>query len=147
MAKRFVVIGLGRFGTALAESLSERGVEVTAVDLHMENVDKVKDHVAYAVQLDATDPEALRSVECSRASGVAVAIGENFEAAVLTVAALKEIGVSTIIARARTPREGRILAAVGATQVLELETEMGRRLGLTLADRIQVPTHQASKII
>jgi trk system potassium uptake protein TrkA len=83
--------------------------------------------------MDASDPEALRSVDAATCHAAIVAIGEDFEASVLVVTALKEAGVKRVIGRARTPRQARILAAVGAAQVLELEAEMGRRLGLSLA--------------
>lgn len=134
MAKRrFLVIGLGRFGISLAETLGREGCEVVAVDMNMANVDLVKDRVAYAMQLDAADPAALRSVDAPGCAAAIVAIGENFEATVLCVAACKEAGVQKVVARARTAMQARILVAVGATQVIELESEMGRRLGQTLA--------------
>lgn len=133
MAKRFLVIGLGRFGMSLAETLGGQGCQVVAVDLNMANVEAVKDKVAYAMQLDATDPLALQSIDAASCVGAVVAIGENFEATVLCVASCKEAGVTRVIARARTAMQARILVAVGATQVIELESEMGRRLGHALA--------------
>lgn len=144
---RYLVIGLGRFGTALAHALAEAGAEVIAVDSDMANVEAVKSRVAYAIQLDATDPEALRSVDCVSCKSVIVAIGENFEATVLTLAALKEVGVRDIIARSRSARESRILQAVGATEVIELEAEMGRTFGrrLTRPEAQQLPVGDAIK--
>lgn len=133
MSDRYLIIGLGRFGAALAESLSERGAEVIAVDTNMAEVEAVKRKVAYALELDATDPAALQSVDPLRCKAVIVAIGENFEATVLTLAALREVGVKEIVARARSAREARILLAVGATEIIELEAEMGRTYGHKLA--------------
>jgi len=133
MPKRYLVIGLGRFGSAVAEALAQHGAEVVAVDNDMANVEAVKDRVTFAIELDATDPMALRSIEATNCNGAIVAIGENFEANVLTVAALKEVGVQNIIGRARSPRHARILAAVGANRVIELEAEMGRAVGRNLA--------------
>jgi trk system potassium uptake protein TrkA len=92
--------------------------------------------VAFALELDATDPLALQSVEPLRCTAVIVAIGENFEATVLTMAALREIGVRNIIARARSSREARILQAVGASEIIELETEMGRMFGRRLSSKV-----------
>ncbi len=129
---RYLIIGLGRFGAALAESLAEQGAEVIAVDRDMAMVDAVKQRVAYALELDATDPQALLSVDPLKCRAAIVAIGENFEATVLTLAALKEVGVRDIIARSRSARESRILQAVGATEVIELEAEMGRTFGRRL---------------
>lgn len=132
---RYLIIGLGRFGAALAESLGEQGAEVIAVDNNMAMVEAVKRKVAYAIELDATDPAALQSVDPLRCKAAIVAIGENFEATVLTLAALREVGVREIIARARTAREARILQAVGATEIIELETEMGRMFGRRLGGK------------
>jgi trk system potassium uptake protein TrkA len=132
---RYLIIGLGRFGAALAESLAEQGAEVIAVDRDMAMVDAVKSKVAYAIELDATDPQALLSIDPLKCRAAIVAIGENFEATVLTLAALKEVGVRDIIARSRSARESRILQAVGATEVIELEYEMGRTFGNRLTGR------------
>jgi trk system potassium uptake protein TrkA len=131
--RRYLVVGLGRFGLSLAEELAAQGAEVCAVDENMDNVELIKDKVAMAAQLDATDLDALRGVEAATCAAAVVAIGEDFEATVLCVAALKEVGVGRIIARARTAMQARILHAVGASQVIELESEMGRRIGQALA--------------
>lgn len=133
MPKRILVIGLGRFGSALAESLAENGCEVIAVDSDMTTVDELKRTVTHAVELDATNPQALRSIEAASCAVAVIAIGESFEASALTVAALREVGVAQIVARARTPRHARILIAAGASHVIELETQMGKAIGDRLA--------------
>ncbi len=133
MARRILVIGLGRFGSALAESLAGSGCEVVAIDNDMSHIDAIKNKVAYALELDATDPNALRSIEAHRCQVAVVAVGENFEGAVLAVAALREVGIQNIVARASTHRHGRILMAAGASRVVEIETEMGRALGRELS--------------
>ena len=128
MAKRFLIVGLGRFGASLARSLASGGGEVMAVDVDMANVDRVKDTVTFAAALDATLPEALRSIGASSCHTAIVSIGENFEAAVLSVSALREVGVRHVVARAASATKARILAAAGAHEVIEVEEEMGRRL-------------------
>jgi trk system potassium uptake protein TrkA len=133
MARRLLVIGLGRFGTALAESATDAGCEVVAADLVMAAVETVKSRVAFAVQLDGTDPAALRAVDAARCDAAVIAIGDNFEATVLSVAALREAGVAHVVARSSSARESRILHAVGAAEVVELETAMGRTMGERLA--------------
>ena len=133
MAQRILVIGLGRFGTALAESLAQQGCEVVAVDSEMATVDAIKNRVTYALELYSSDLTALRAIEPQNCSSAVVAIGENFEAAVLSVAALKDLGVRNIIARATSARHARIFLAAGAHRVIELESEMGRALGRQLA--------------
>lgn len=137
MATRYLIVGLGRFGGALVDTLVKERAEVVAVDEDMAAVAALKDRVSYAVQLDATDPDALRSIDGDTCGVAIVTIGEDFEASVLTVAALKEVGVERIIARARGARHARILVAAGATEVVELEAEMGRRLGRQLVSKAE----------
>jgi trk system potassium uptake protein TrkA len=129
--KRFLVIGLGRFGMSLAETLFSEGAEVIAVDSRLERIDEIKDKVSLAVQLESTDPDALRSIGADRVDVAVIAIGEDFEASVVTTAILKELGLKEIIVRAYTERERKILHLVGATRVNFVEDEMGRRMGKT----------------
>jgi trk system potassium uptake protein TrkA len=129
--KRFLVIGLGRFGMSLAETLFSEGAEVIAVDSRPDRIDEIKEKVSYAVQLESTDPDALKSVGADRVDVAIVAIGEDFEASVVTTAILKELGLKKIIVRAYTERERKILHLVGASRVIFVENEMGRRFGKT----------------
>lgn len=130
--RRFLVIGLGRFGSALAEALAKGGGEVIAVDERMELVEAIKDKVAYVAQLDSMEIESLEAVGAKEVDAAVIAIGEDFEASVLTTAILKELGLKEIIARANTEREKKILELVGATRVIAIEAEMGRRLAKAL---------------
>ncbi|MDC4223835.1 MAG: TrkA family potassium uptake protein [Candidatus Manganitrophus sp.] len=129
--KRFLVVGLGRFGRSLAETLASEGGEVIAIDAEMHRVEEIKEKVSHAVQLDGTDPDALKSVGADRVDAAIIAIGENFEASVVTTTILKELGLKEIIVRAYTKREERILQMIGATRIIFVEDEMGRRLGKT----------------
>ncbi len=131
--RRFLVIGLGRFGRPLAEALTAAGVEVIGLDEDMSLVEAVRDGIAVAAQADSTDPQALRAVGAAEVDAAVVAIGEDFEAEVLTVAALKELGVREIITRTQTERERRILELVGATRTIFVERETARRLARSLA--------------
>ncbi len=144
MAKRFLVIGLGRFGSAVVDSLESQGCEVIAADREMAAVEGVKDKAAFAVQMDTTEPEALRSIEPHTCVAAIVAIGEDFESACLTVASLKELGIKRILARAQTPRRGRILASAGATEILHVETDMGARVGKRLATESSDPSSSST---
>ncbi len=130
--KHFLVIGLGRFGRAVAEGLAEAGGEVVAVDTDMTLVDAVRDRVAVAAQVDSIEAEALRAVSATDVDAAVVAIGEDFAAGVLAVAVLRELGIETIVARANNERERRILELVGATRVLSVEVEMGQRVARSL---------------
>jgi trk system potassium uptake protein TrkA len=130
--RRVLVIGMGRFGTALAETAQAEGAEVVAVDNHMDPIDAIKDVVSQALCLDATDVDALRDIDAGACDLAVVAMGESFESSVLCVHALKELGLKAIWARAHDTRQGKILSAIGATQIIEIETDLGRRMGKAL---------------
>jgi trk system potassium uptake protein TrkA len=130
--KKFAVIGLGHFGMALAKALSENGAEVIAIDKNMEAVEEVKDLVSVAVRLDSIDDAALRSQNLAEVDAAIVAIGENFEANLLTTVLLKRIGVKKVISRSGSQIEHQILDMVGTDMVISPEIDSGKRLAETL---------------
>lgn len=123
-----VVIGLGRFGTALAQSLVRMGQEVLAVDENQALVERWSDELTHVVQADTTDDEALRQLGIGDYDRAVVAIGSDIEASVLTVVALAEAGVRDIWAKAITRKHGKILESVGAHHVVYPEFTMGERV-------------------
>lgn len=133
--QRFAVIGLGRFGQQLARALASAGAEVIGVDRDGRLVEKVRDDVTLAVRLDSTDAEALKTQGVPEVDVAIVGIGEHFEAAALTVATLKELGVKHIIARAQSDIQGSILKKVGADAIAQPETESAMRW----AHRLMMP--------
>lgn len=135
--RRFLVIGLGRFGSAVAVGLANAGCEVVAVDRLMEYVEPVKDRVAYAIEMDATDTNALRSIDARSCDAAIVAMGGDFEASVMSVLALKDAGVQRVIARARNGRQARVLRSIGAAEVIEVESDVGRQLAQRLVEKAE----------
>lgn len=123
-----VVIGLGRFGTAVAESLVNLGQEVLAIDEDAGLVERWADELTHVVQADTTDEEALRQLGVGDFHRAVVAIGADVEASVLTVLALAEAGVPDIWAKAVTRKHGSILERVGAHHVVYPEFSMGERV-------------------
>ena len=135
--KKVLVIGLGRFGSSIVESLwKAAGVETVAVDEHDEAVDAVKDHADASFVGNATDPKVLDGVGAADCDVAIVTFGEDFEATVLCTAELKRLGVKEIVARAASRRQVAVLRAVGATRVYQLEHEMGRRVSADLVTPI-----------
>lgn len=132
--QRIAVIGLGRFGMNLARLLTQNGIEAIAVDRNHRLVDEIKDDVTLAVTLDATDEEALASHEIHRADVCVVAIGENFEASLLTATALKKMGAKYVIVRAQTATHAEIFRRLGADEIVQPESEAGRYLARRLAN-------------
>ncbi len=121
-----VVIGLGRFGSALARELEKGGAEVVAINIEKDAVDEIRDSVTVAVALDATDEEALRAQGVEGADIGVVATGEDFEATVVVTALLKQLGVKRVLARAANPIRARILRLAGADDIFSPEDEAAR---------------------
>jgi len=136
--KQFAVIGLGRFGSSLARALSRMGYEVLAIDTSEENVNDITDEITYAVQMDALEENALKSMGIRNFDAVIVAIGQDIQASILVTVMLKEMGVKKVIAKAQTELHGKVLEKVGADLVVFPERDMGERLAHTLiaADNI-----------
>ena len=126
MAKRYAVIGLGQFGSAIATTLAQKGAEVVAIDNNQGHVDSIKDDVAHAVVLDATDYKALRSQGVEDMDAVVLAIGKDFEALLLCAAHLLEMNIKRIIARAHGKHQRMILERLGVTEILSPEDEVGK---------------------
>ena len=125
---RVAIIGAGRFGMALAESLSESGVEVLLVERNGSLVQSAINVVASAVQGDATNARALEDAGLGECEVAVVAIGSNVEASLLATANCKELGVGTVIAKATSELHGKILEKLGADQVIFPDRESARRL-------------------
>ncbi|MEW6573519.1 MAG: TrkA family potassium uptake protein [Bacillota bacterium] len=130
--KQFAVIGLGRFGTSVAETLTRMGYDVLAADVNGDKVNAVMDVVTHAVQVDALDEHSLKSLGIRNFDVVIVAIGEDVQANILVTVMLKEMGVKTVVAKARTELHGRVLAKVGADKVVFPERDMGVRVARAL---------------
>jgi trk system potassium uptake protein TrkA len=128
--KRVLVVGLGRFGSALVEELFETHTELIVLDRDREAVDACKSFASAAFVADASDPGVLESVGARDVDVAVVTSGEDFEAVVLCVAQLAQMGIKTIFARAANDRQAHVLRAVGATRAIQVENEMGRRLAV-----------------
>jgi trk system potassium uptake protein TrkA len=123
-----VVIGLGRFGSALAGTLIDMGHEVLGIDADEHRVQQHARMLTHVVQADTTDEATLRQLGVGDAVTAVVAIGADIEASVLTTGALVDLEVPNIWAKALTQSHGRILQRVGAHHVVFPEAEMGSRV-------------------
>lgn len=123
-----LVVGLGRFGSALAYTLVEMGHEVLAVDADASRVQTHSGMLTHVVQADTTSERALRQLGAGDVSTAVVCIGTDVEASVLTTAALVDLGIRNLWAKAITEQHGRILQRVGAHHVVFPEAEMGTRV-------------------
>lgn len=123
-----LVVGLGRFGSGVAEELSRLGFEVLGVDADPRPVQRMSELLTYVVEADASSPEVLTQLGAGDFDHAVVGIGSDIEASILTTAALSDLGVPNIIAKAVTEPHQRILERVGAHMVVHPEAEMGRRV-------------------
>jgi trk system potassium uptake protein TrkA len=127
-ADSVVVIGLGRFGSAVAESLSHLGHDVLAIDEDAALVQSWGERLAHVVQADTCNAETLRQLGAADFQHAVVGIGTDIEASVLTTLALSELGVPDIWAKAINRNHGRILERTGAHHVVFPEAAMGERV-------------------
>lgn len=131
-----VVIGLGRFGGAVAESLIHLGHEVLGIDEDAEIVQRWSDRLTHVVQADSTSADALRQLGIAEFGHAVVGIGSDIEASVLTVLALEELGLTDIWAKATNPKHGQILERTGAHHVVYPEAAMGERVAHLVTGRM-----------
>lgn len=131
-----VVIGLGRFGSSLGTTLVSMGFEVLGVDTDPERVQDMAGLLTQVVEADTTSERALRQLGAADAVTVAVCIGSDIEASVLTTAALSDLGVPNIWAKAISHPHGKILQRVGAHHVVFPEAEMGSRVAHLVTGQI-----------
>ena len=130
--KTYVVIGLGRFGSALARQLCKLGAEVLAMDVHSALVQQVAGDVTQAVVGDAQDKEVLRSLGVRNFDCAIIAIGDNLGASVLIAMNLKELGVPYIVCKAHDETHRKVLEKLGVDRVVIPEQEHAQRLGRSL---------------
>ncbi|HWL44758.1 MAG TPA: TrkA family potassium uptake protein [Ilumatobacter sp.] len=130
-----IVIGLGRFGASLATTLTTMDLEVLGVDADPERVQELADVLTQVVEADATSERALRQLGAQDAVTVAVCIGD-VEASVLACAALADLGVPNVWAKAISAAHGKILQRVGAHHVVFPEADMGSRVAHLVTGQI-----------
>ncbi|HPZ43723.1 MAG TPA: TrkA family potassium uptake protein [Bacillota bacterium] len=133
--KQFAVIGLGRFGSSMAMTLSRMGYDVLAIDHNEEKVNNIIEHVTHAVQADAMDEQALKSLGIRNFDVVIVAIGQDIQANILVTVMLKEMGVKKVVSKAVTDLHGKVLEKVGADKVVFPERDMGVRVAHALVSK------------
>ena len=130
--KQFVIIGLGRFGSSIAKTLYALGNDVLAIDKDEDIVQEISDSVTHAVQLDATDENALRSLGIRNFDVAVVTIGDNIQSSIMATLLVKELGVKYIIAKGRNDLHAKVLNKIGANRVILPEKDMGIRVAHNL---------------
>lgn len=130
--KQFAVLGLGRFGQALVQTLVENGHDVLCCDKNPEVISQMSAYATDIMQADIADEKALKEMGLNNYDVVIIATGDSLESAVMATMAAKEMGVETVIAKAKDTKQANVLYKVGADKVVLPERDMGIRLGTSL---------------
>jgi len=130
--KTFVVLGLGIFGSTIAENLYMYGHDVIAIDKDMDCVRRIENKVTKPIAADFTDFEVLENLDIAECDAAIVATGSHLEESVLAIMNLKRLKIPYIIAKAKNKKYMQILAKLGADRVIRPEKEMGERIARKL---------------
>ncbi|MGG0175925.1 potassium channel family protein [Gottfriedia acidiceleris] len=128
MKKQYAVIGLGRFGSGIVNTLLQHGNEVLVIDSNEERINQFADIATHAVIADSTNDEALKAIGIGNFDTVIVAIGNDMQSSILTTLVLNELKIKKIVAKALNKRHGEVLKKVGADWVIYPEKNMGERV-------------------
>ncbi len=145
--KKFLIIGLGRFGISVAHSLAMQKCEVMVLDRTESRLHEIRDEVTYALVGDGSEKNVLEKIGIRNFDTVIICIGDSLEASIMTTALAKELGASKIIVKGQNEMHAKVLRMVGADKVVLPERDMGARLAQmltteTFMDYIELsPTH------
>ena len=134
--KPILVVGLGRFGAAVAQTLERMGHEVLGADTNAKLVQEFAPQLTKVVEADCTETHTLENLGVADFEAAVVAIGSDIEASVLTVLALSDLGLTNIWAKAVNQKHARILERTGANHVVFPEQRMGERVAHLLNERL-----------
>jgi trk system potassium uptake protein TrkA len=124
---KYIIIGLGKFGAALGEKLTEMGNEVIGVDIRMSRIESIKEKLTHAINLDATDMEAVDNLPLNDVDVVIIGIGEDTGANIMAAALMKKKHVKRIIGRVVDPLQKTVLEAMGIDEIIHPEEETAKR--------------------
>lgn len=131
----YVVIGCGRFGSAVAKTLYSLGKEVLALDKSMEIIQDIADNVTQAVQVDATEETTLRSLGIRNYDVAIISVASDLEASIMATIIVKELGVPYVVCKAKNELQAKVLYKVGADRVVFPERDMGIRIAHNLVSK------------
>lgn len=131
--KQVIVIGCGRFGKSVAQTLSKLGHDVLIVDSDMEKIKELSELVTHAVQLDAIDEASFRTIGLRNFDVAVIAIGSNIQASIMATLITKEAGIPLVIAKAQNDMHAKILNKIGADKVVFPERDMGVRIAHSIS--------------
>lgn len=124
---KYIIVGLGNFGTSLSQKLTAQGNEVIGIDVRMEKVDLFKEKISHTICLDATDESAVSGLPLTGTDVVFVTIGKDQGANIMATALFKNMQAKKLISRAITPLHEKVLKAIGVDEIVHPEEETAKR--------------------
>ncbi|PVX52543.1 trk system potassium uptake protein TrkA [Balneicella halophila] len=124
---KYIIVGLGNFGAALAEELTAQGHEVIGIDIKMDKVDALKEKITHTISLDATDETTVSGLPIKDTDVVVVAIGEEPGTSIMVTAVFKNLKAKRLISRAINPLHEKVLHAIGVDEIVRPEAETAQR--------------------
>ena len=124
---KYIIVGLGSFGSSLAIKLTQQGNEVIGIDINMHKVDALKESISHTICMDATDQFTVTGLPISDTDLVVVAIGENQGANMIVSALFKNLQAKRIISRSINPLHENVLQAIGVDEIVRPEEETAER--------------------
>ena len=128
----FIVVGLGLFGNHIVENLAQSEAEVIVVDDKAETLQKIQDLPVYPFQFDATNEDAWKAFDVTKADCAIITIGQNMMASILTTLLMKKFNIPRIIARANSEEHAQILQLINVSEIIRPEIETAEKLAESL---------------
>jgi len=146
---KFIIIGLGYFGSKLATLLTQQGHEVIGIDNRYDRIEELKDSISIVMEMDTTNENAVKSLPLNDTDAIIVAIGEDVGSSILTLAILKNLNVKRIIGRAISPVHQNILSQIGIKEIVlpEEETAFSVSSILQLKSALKITELDAENVI
>lgn len=129
---KYIIVGLGNFGSVLAERFTQLGYEVVGVDKNMERVEDIKSKISVAICLNVTDKGSLSALPLSSVDGVIIALGKEFGESLMTYALFREHGVKKLIVRAVSDIHAVVLSSLGVEHIIFPEKDAAQKYALSL---------------
>lgn len=133
--RQIVVLGAGRFGASFARAAVEIGHEVLLIDRDKDRIELLSENVTHAVIADVSQEGVLYELGISNFDTAVIAIVSNYQASIMSTLVCKELGIPSIIAKAKDELHARVLEKIGATKTVFPERDSGIRLAHSLTSR------------
>lgn len=129
---KYIIIGMGSFGSFLAARLTEMGHEVVGVDSSEMKIEKVKDKITHAILMDCTDEETVKTLPYKEADAVIITIGEDVGSSIMVTAIFKQLNVTRLISRSINHVHETVIKAIGVTEIIHPEEDSAERMAKRL---------------